>query len=231
MSIERSVTPPGTSSSRIRSSIRSRSRAATPDRRWVPATRSAGVSLETKIPEGRDLVVYAGTLETYQGIDLLIAAFAKVLGSHPSAFLLVVGGTAEQVARYSALAKEHGVADHCRFTGRVPQALARRYTSMASVLVSPRSAGTNTPLKVYEQLASGVPLVATRIYSHTQVLDDEVAFLVEPDASGMAEGILQALTSGSERERRGTNAKGRYERDYSRPAYVAKMRRLMDLLR
>jgi hypothetical protein len=63
------------------------------------------------------------------------------------------------------------------------------------------------------------------------VLDDDVAFLVEPDASGMAEGILQALTSRSERERRGTNAKGRYERDYSRPAYVAKMRRLMDLLR
>jgi glycosyltransferase involved in cell wall biosynthesis len=113
----------------------------------------------------------------------------------------------------------------------VPQALARRYTGMASVLVSPRSAGTNTPLKVYEQLASGVPLVATRIYSHTQVLDDDVAFLVEPDASGMAEGILQALTSRSERERRSTNAKGRYERHYSRPAYVAKMRRLMDLLR
>ncbi len=102
---------------------------------------------------------------------------------------------------------------------------------MASVLVSPRSAGTNTPLKVYEQLASGVPLVATRIYSHMQVFDDEVAFLVEPNASDMAEGILQALTSGSERERRTANAKGRYERDYSRPAYVAKMRRLMDLVR
>ena len=68
----------------------------------------------------------------------------------------------------------------------MPQALARRYTSMASVLVSPRSTGTNTPLKVYEQVASGVPLVATRIYSHTQILDDEVAFLLEPDASGMA---------------------------------------------
>jgi glycosyltransferase involved in cell wall biosynthesis len=196
-----------------------------------PSDPSAGTALEAKIPTGRDLVVYAGTLETYQGIDLLIAAFAKVLGRHPSAFLLVVGGTAEQVARYSTLAKEHGVADHCRFTGRVPQALARWYTSRASVLVSPRSAGTNTPLKVYEQLASGVPLVATRIYSHTQVLDDDLAFLVEPDANDMAEGMLHALTSASERERRSTNAKGRYERDYSRPAYVAKMRRLIDLLR
>ncbi|MGH8587752.1 MAG: glycosyltransferase family 4 protein, partial [Gammaproteobacteria bacterium] len=196
-----------------------------------PGGPASGVSLERKIPEDRDLVVYTGTLETYQGIDLLIAAFAKVLGRHPFAFLLVVGGTAEQVARLSALAKEHGVADHCRFTGRVPQALARRYTSIASVLVSPRSAGTNTPLKIYEQLASGVPLVATRICSHTQILDDDVAFLVEPNESGMAEGILQALTSRSERERRGPNAKRRYERDYSRPAYVAKMRRLMDLLR
>jgi len=114
-----------------------------------PSDPSAGTPLEAKIPKGRDLVVYAGTLERYQGIDLLIAAFAKVLGRHSSAFLLVVGETAEQVARYSALAKEHGVTDYCRFTGRVPQALARRYTSMVSVLVSPRSAGTNTPLKVY----------------------------------------------------------------------------------
>ncbi len=179
----------------------------------------------------RDLVVYAGTLETYQGIDLLIAAFSKVVQHHPRAFLLIVGGTGEQVARYSELARELGIADHCRFTGRVPQALARRYTGLASVLVSPRSAGTNTPLKVYEQLASGIPLVATRTHSHTQVLDDDVAFLVEPDAGGMAQGIVQALSSRSERDRRSANAQARYQRDYSRPAYVAKMRRLLDLLR
>ncbi len=183
------------------------------------------------IPEGRDLVVYAGTLEMYQGIDLLIGAFSRIAERHPAALLLVVGGTPDQVAHYSSLARSLGIADHCLFTGRVPQVLARRYTGMASVLVSPRSAGINTPLKIYEQLASGAPLVATRIYSHTQVLDDDVAFLVEPDADGLARGIVQALTSKGERDRRVTNAKARYERDYSRPAYVAKMRRLMDLLR
>ena len=38
----------------------------------------------------------------------------------------------------------------------------------------------NTPLKIYEQLASGLPLVATRIPSHTQVLTEDVCILVEP---------------------------------------------------
>ena len=61
------------------------------------------------------------------------------------------------------------------------------------MLVSPRVHGTNTPLKVYEHLASGKPLVATRIWSHTQVLDDSVCFLVEPEPDSMAKGLLRAL--------------------------------------
>ena len=51
----------------------------------------------------------------------------------------------------------------------------------AQVLVSARIHGTNTPLKIYEQLASGRPLVATRIWSHTQVLSESVCFLADPD--------------------------------------------------
>ena len=78
----------------------------------------------------------------------------------------------------------------CRSCRRVPQAVAARYAAAAAVLVSPRSHGTNTPLKIYEQLASGMPLVATSILSHTQVLDEDVAFLVEPEPQAMADGLI-----------------------------------------
>jgi glycosyltransferase involved in cell wall biosynthesis len=44
------------------------------------------------LPQGRPLIVYAGTLEPYQGIDLLLQAFRSVLKHIPEAFLLVVGG-------------------------------------------------------------------------------------------------------------------------------------------
>ena len=48
-------------------------------------------------------------------------------------------------------------------------------------------------MKLYEQLASGTRLVATRIWSHTQVLTDDVCILVEPEPQALAAGILEAM--------------------------------------
>ena len=59
--------------------------------------------------------------------------------------------------------------------------------------MSPRSRGTNTPLKIYQYLRAGRVIVATRLLTHTQVLDDEVAILTEPAADSFAEGIVRAL--------------------------------------
>lgn len=180
------------------------------------------------LPSGRRFVVYAGTLEAYQGIDLLVGAFAEVGKEIPDAFLIIVGGNPDQVREYSGLADRLGVSEHSLFTGRVSQAEARYYSSLASVLVSPRSAGSNTPLKIYELLASGIPLVATRIYSHTQVLDDEVAFLVAPEAGAIVQGIREALENTQERDRKIRRAKLLYEEKYSRPVYTAKLRQLLE---
>ena len=112
----------------------------------------------------------------------------------------------------------------------MPQALAARYAARASVLVSPRSHGINTPLKIYEQLASGIPLVATNILSHTQVLDDKVALLVDPDAPSMAAGLVRALTDDALRARLSANARQLYRTAYSRPVYEGKMRAMLAAL-
>ena len=183
------------------------------------------------LPEGRPVVVYAGTFERYQGLDLLIPAVAKVRRTRPDVFLLLIGGSPEQVAQFRRLADESGLNGDCLFTGRLPQRLAQHYAQRATVLTSPRSNGTNTPLKVYEQLASGIPLVATRIHSHTQVLNDEVCFLVEPSADAMAAGILAALSDERRRAQVAARARRLYEERYARPVYVSKMRQLLDVLR
>jgi glycosyltransferase involved in cell wall biosynthesis len=183
-----------------------------------------------KLPNNKKLIVYAGTLEPYQGVDILIQAFSKVLGNVSDSFLVIVGGSAEQVIQYSRLAESLGLNGHFRFTGRVPQGIAKKICEAAAVQTSPRSGGTNTPLKVYEQLASGIPLVATRIYSHTQILKDDVAFLVEPNPDDMAAGIIRALSPEGEGNRIATNAKKLYEEKYSRPMYEEKIRRALKLL-
>jgi glycosyltransferase involved in cell wall biosynthesis len=142
-----------------------------------------------------------------------------------------VGGSPEQVKEYSSLADNEKIADKILFTGRVAQRTAKYYTSLAKVLVSPRSEGTNTPLKVYEQLASGIPLVATNIYSHTQVLTSDVAFLVEPTPESIGNGIAHALDSGPIAKDKINAAKKMYEEKYSRTVYTQKLKKLLELLK
>ncbi len=190
---------------------------------------NANVTAMQFSPDKR-LVIYAGTFERYQGLDLLVPAFAQVLREIPDAYLLMIGGESEQVDQMRQLAQDGDCGDSILFTGRVPQSLATHYNSIAHVLTSPRSAGTNTPLKVYEQLASGKPLVATRIYSHTQVLSDENSFLVDPTIDDLARGIVLALSDEQLVAEKVAAAKRLYETEYSRSAYVSKMRHLLDRL-
>lgn len=184
----------------------------------------------TPPPDGKPLVVYTGTLEAYQGIELLINGFAKVLDEIPCAALLIVGGNAGQVEHYTALAKQAGLGEHCKFTGREPQVKAKYYNSIADLIVSARISGTNTPLKLYKQLHCGIPLVATNIYSHTQVLNNDVAFLVEPTPEGMARGMIAAANDTQAAKDRVSNAQKLYESRYSRTVYLDKMKRLLGLL-
>ena len=188
----------------------------------VPATPDPAAT-----PPGRELVVYAGTFEAYQGLELLIRAFAEAHARRPEAFLLLVGGNEGQIERLRALANSRGLQDHCHFTGRVPQPLAQWYARKAALQTSPRITGSNTPLKIYEQLASGIPLLATRIPSHTQVLDDRVCFLVEPSERAMAEGLEAALTDTERREQVVAAARELYQQRYSREVYEQKMRSLI----
>jgi glycosyltransferase involved in cell wall biosynthesis len=182
------------------------------------------------VKENEELLVYAGTLEKYQGIDILVKSMKEVLSKSKNVKLLIAGGTKEQVADFSNLANSLGIADKVKFTGRVPQNIAKDYTNKADILLSPRSDGTNTPLKIYEQLASGKPLVATKIYSHTQVLTDDVAFLVEPNPEDMAKGILAAIQDKQSAKDKVTSAIKLYEDVYSRKVYKTKLKKLLESL-
>jgi glycosyltransferase involved in cell wall biosynthesis len=194
----------------------------------VQATAPAPGEPPVQLPAGI-IVTYAGTFEPYQGIDLLLEAFPHVVAQRPDARLLMIGGTPAQVREKQRRASALGLDGVCIFTGQVSKARARELSARSDVLVSPRIEGTNTPLKIYEQLASGKPLVATRIWSHTQVLTDEVCILVEPEPTAMAGGIVAAIGDGGPLAHI-ARAQSLYEQVYSRPVYEAKVRQLLESL-
>ena len=153
----------------------------------------AGVRRDLGLAAETPIVLYTGTLEAYQGLDLLLAAMREVRQARPDARLVVAGGKPDQVEKLRAEARAAGVEDMTRLAGQRPAREIPALLEAATVLVSPRSRGTNTPLKIYQYLRSGRPIVATRLLTHLQVLNDEVAVLTEPTPADFARGILAVL--------------------------------------
>ena len=110
------------------------------------------------------------------------------------------------------------------FAGQRPSEEIPLFLDAADVLVSPRSTGTNTPLKIYQYLRSGRPIVATRLLTHTQVLDDEVAILTAATPDGFAGGILAAIGDPGHARDVGDRARLLAETKYSYEVYLARTR-------
>ena len=156
---------------------------------------------------GERIILYTGTFEAYQGVDLLVATAEHVLKQRQDVVFLLVGGTPDQVQYYQSCVDRLGLSSHFHFTGTRPPEEIPGLVRISQVLVSPRISGINTPLKIYPYLQSGKPIVATNIYSHTQVLNADVALLVDPQPEAFARGILAVLENLSLAEQLGTHAR------------------------
>ena len=185
---------------------------------------------ETFSRNGDPVILYTGTFEPYQGLDLLIASSRVVLNKHKHVRFVLVGGKSGQVEFYKRKAASAGVAEYFTFTGQVPPQEVPRFMGLAKVLVSPRVDGNNTPLKIYSYLRSGVPIVATRHITHTQVLNDEVSVLTDCEPGAFGQGILTVLGDQDYSARLSKNARTLAEREYSYEAYLRKTREIYEYL-
>jgi glycosyltransferase involved in cell wall biosynthesis len=187
------------------------------------ASQSEADELRRKLKLGTGpVLVYTGTLENYQGLDILLESVSTVAKSFPTARYVIVGGKPEQVEELRKQARELGVADRVIFEGQRPLEDMPRYMAMADILLSPRSKGTHTPLKLYTYLRAGKPLLATSIRSHTQILTPDVALLVDPTSEGLANGTLTLLRDKAMAQELATRAKETAEQNYSWDAFLEK---------
>ncbi len=174
--------------------------------------------------EGKQVVVYTGTFERYQGFEVLFEALRYVAPAYPDLRVVMVGGKPEQVRHWQEETRQMGLGTLVLFTGAVTPEASLQYLEMADVLVSPRTEGLSVPLKIYTYLYAGRPIVATNIFAHTQVLDAETAVLVEPTGTAFAEGLRRLLDDPALAERLGRNARALAERSYARATYLRKLK-------
>jgi glycosyltransferase involved in cell wall biosynthesis len=188
------------------------------------AGTSAALRRTWGIEADAPVVLYTGTFEAYPGLDLLYAAAARVRARRPDVRFLVVGGQPDQVEAARRQASAAGADDVVVFTGQRPSEEIPEFLDAATVLASPRSRGTNTPLKIYQYLRAGRPIVATRLLTHTQVLDDAVAVLTDATPDAYAAGILHAVEEPARAEAIGRRARELADTKYSYEAYLDRTR-------
>ena len=165
------------------------------------------------------VVLYSGNFEAYQGVETLVDATPLLSGAQ----FLFMGGEPAEIEALRARVRGLSSESRCVFSGKRPPSELSAFLALADLLVSPRSKGENTPFKAFTYLASGKPLVATRIPSHTQLLSDKTAFLVEPTPAGLAGGIRDALENPEEARARADRGHALIEGEYSAARYREKV--------
>jgi glycosyltransferase involved in cell wall biosynthesis len=188
----------------------------------TPGPGRAAVRAQWGVGAASPLVLYTGTFESYQGLELLLTAVARLQADTPDVDVLIVGGTPDQVAAERARAEALGA--RAIFTGQRPPQEIPHLVDACDILASPRIAGTNTPLKIYSYLRSGRPLVATRLLTHTQVLDDDYALLVDPTPEAFAAGLAQLVASPATRAGLAERAVVLSQTRFSRETYLRRTR-------
>ena len=140
------------------------------------------------------MVGFVGTLKPWHGVDILIAAFRKLLQKHPNTALLIVGDGPERT-HLENIINEFILQDSVTFTGAVsPAEIPNLLTSM-DVAVAPYPALEEfyfSPLKIYEYMAAGLPVVASNIGQIPKIIKHQENGLLYPA------GNLQALTNALE---------------------------------
>lgn len=174
------------------------------------------------------ILLYVGNLEPYQGIDLMLEAFARMADMEADSHLVIIGGAAEHRRAYAAKSQALDVDDRVHLVGPRPLGHLGAYLAQADVLVSPRTQGSNTPMKIYSYLDSGVPVLATRLPTHVQVLDDDVAELAPADAEEFGQAMLRLVRDPHRRAQLGRAARRRVEERHSYSAYRSTLAEFYD---
>ena len=148
------------------------------------------------LEDGRQhLAVYAGGLYPFKGVDMLVDVALEL----PRVQLAIAGGDSSQVTAYQQLAKSKQV-NNIKFLGYLPQNQLASLLQAADVLTHPHclteAATFTSPLKFFDYMASGTPIVATEIASLMEFKSGNIAATwCEPDnPHQFAQSIRDCLT-------------------------------------
>ena len=161
---------------------------------------------ELGISDDQFIVLYAGQLFPWKGVQTLVAS-AKKMSRESSVF--IVGGTDADIQKLKGEASHNVV-----FVGHVLPQQVPKWLCAADVLVLPNSARFDiskyytSPLKLFEYMASGIPIVASDLPSLREILNEQNSFFFVPDnAISLADSLITVRNNYVEAEKRAKRAR------------------------
>lgn len=175
------------------------------------------------LPPGAVLALYVGSFAVYQGIDLLFRAIPLALRQNPDLHFAVVGGSPEQVSLRQTELMDLGFAERVLFPGHIHPDELPHDLAGADILLSPRIAGGNTPLKLLDYVKAGRAIVACDNPANRLILDDSSARLVAPTPDAFAAGIAALAADAPLRQRLGDAGHRLYLSTYNYARYKQRL--------
>jgi glycosyltransferase involved in cell wall biosynthesis len=171
--------------------------------------------------------MFLGTPRPHKGIDDLRMVLEKI--DDPDAYLLIVG--ADDPTLVSG-AKWAAVRERVRIFPKIPWENLPEYLAAADILLVPQRQTTDSvgqmPAKLFDAMAMGKPIVATRVSDIAEVLGD-CGYLVDPgEPDQLSDAIQSILDYPEEAQRRGLKARERCKRLYDIKVMETRLRELIE---
>ncbi|VAW88292.1 hypothetical protein MNBD_GAMMA16-666 [hydrothermal vent metagenome] len=188
------------------------------------------LNFRTELSANKIIVMYIGNLESYQGIDLLLDSISLIHEKLPELLVIIIGGADVHIEKYKVIAKKLGIDNVVQFLGKKPVAHMSAYMSQADLLVSPRTKGVNTPMKIYSYLHSKTAVLATDLPTHTQVMTEHIGVLAAPEKQLFAAAMLKIIRDDKHRYQLAENAYCYIEQEHSYEVFKQQLYKVYEQL-
>jgi glycosyltransferase involved in cell wall biosynthesis len=189
---------------------------------FCPKVNGSLVREELGIGKDEIVVGFSGTFGEWHGIPTLSQALPMVIATNERVRWLLLGdGSLRGIVDQAV--EDHALGERVLRVGMLPHAVVPKYLAACDILVSPHARQADggeffgSPTKLYEYMAMGRPIVASRVGQIGEVLrDEESALLVPPDdANALSQAIVRLVEDPCLRTKLGCAARAAAEREYT----------------
>ncbi len=137
---------------------------------------------------------YVGSLNPEKGIDIVL----KLIKGLKNLNLKIIGGNEGQIKKFKNAVKEYRIENQVTFTGFLPQNKLAQALQDVDILIAPfKKTQTTIPLKIYEYLATGIPVIASNI-PPVRSVGKEFLYYFEPENFESLKSVVLYVSSNLE---------------------------------